>query len=55
VQTPEIRLPLGQIAANEAQHLSTLAAPLGRPTIGHAFAPSYSIDDVSTALDRYES
>lgn len=55
VQTPEIRLPLGQIAANEAQHVSALAAALGRPTIGHAFAPSLSIDDVSTQLDRYES
>ena len=55
LQTPEIRLPIGQIAANEAQHVSALAAALGRPTIGHAFAPSLSIDHVSTALDRYES
>ena len=55
VQTPEIRLPIGQIGANEAQHVSALAAELGRPTIGHAFAPSLSIDDVSAALDRYES
>jgi len=55
LQTPEIRLPIGQIGANEAQHVSAIAAALGRPTIGHAFAPALSIDDVSTALDRFES
>lgn len=55
LQTPQVRLPVGQIAANEAQHVSALAAVLGRPLIGHAFAPSLSIDAVSAALDAYES
>jgi hypothetical protein len=55
VQTPELRLPIGQIGANEAQHVSAIAAARGRPVIGHAFAPSLSIDEVSTALDSYES
>jgi hypothetical protein len=55
VQTPQLRLPVGQIAANEAQHLSALAPMLGRPAIGHAFAPSLSIAAVTAALDEYES
>ena len=55
LQTSQLRLPVGQIAANEAQHVSALAAVLGRPLIGHAFAPSLSIDAVSAALDAYES
>lgn len=55
VQTGALRLPFGQIAANEAQQLSALAPLLGRPTIGRAFAGAMSIDNVSSALDRYES
>ena len=55
LQTPELRLPFAQIAANEAQHVSALAALLGKPTIGRAFAPALAIDDVSAQLDRYES
>ncbi len=55
VQTQELRLPIGQIAANESQHLSALAPPLGKPVIGSAFAPALSIDRVSAALDVYES
>ncbi len=55
VQTPRLRLPLGQIAANEAQHAGALAALAGRPVIGHAFAPSLPIGAVSDALDVYES
>jgi hypothetical protein len=55
LQTPQLRLPVGQIAANEAQHVSALAAALGRPLIGRAFAPSLPIDAVSAALDAYES
>lgn len=55
VQTPQLRLPIGQIAANEAQHLSAMAPMLGRPAIGHAFAPSLSIATVTAALDEYES
>ena len=55
VQTPEWRLPLGQIAANEAQHVGALAAAAGRPVVGRAFAPSLQIGAVSDALDAYES
>jgi hypothetical protein len=53
VETAPLRLPLGQIAANEAQQLSALAALLGEPTIGSAFAASLQIDAVSNALDIY--
>jgi Ferritin-like domain len=55
VQTPELRLPLGQIVANEAQQLSAVGRLLGRSLIGRAFAPALPIDAVSSALDEYES
>jgi hypothetical protein len=55
VAAPELRLPLAQIAANEAQHASTVAHWRGGPLIGPALAPALSIDAVSTALDGYES
>ena len=55
VQTPELRLPLGQIAANEAQHVGAVAALAGRHAIGRAFAAALSIDAVSAALDAFES
>jgi hypothetical protein len=55
VQAPQLRLPIGQIAANEAQHVSALAVSAGRPAIGSAFAPSLQIDAVSATLDQYES
>jgi hypothetical protein len=55
VQTPAYRLPLAQIAANEAQHVSAYAQKLGKPLIGNAFATALPIAAVSDALDRYES
>jgi hypothetical protein len=55
VQTSTIRLPLGQIAANEAQQQSALAPAVGRPVIGSAYAGALDIDVVSAALDEYES
>ena len=55
LQTPQLRLPVGQIAANEAQHVSALAPWSGRPAIGPAFGPSLEIAAVSAALDTYES
>jgi hypothetical protein len=55
VQTPALRLPLGQIAANEAQHVSALEQLRGRPAIGAAFARSLRIDAASAALGEYES
>ena len=55
VEAPELRLSIGQIAANEAQHTGALAALRGRTVIGGAFAPVLQIDAASAALDRYES
>lgn len=55
VETAEVRLPLGQIAANEAQHAGALAALHGGSVIGKAFAPALSIGAVSDALDEFES
>jgi len=55
VQTQSIRLPLGQIAANEAQQQSALAPLVSRQAIGSAFAAALPIDVVSAALDGYES
>jgi rubrerythrin len=55
VQTPELRLPIGQIAASEAHHLSVLAPAAGHPAIGRAFPGALSIGAASAALDRYES
>ncbi len=55
IETPELRLPIGQIAANEAQHASALEALEGRPVIGKAFPPALQMGDVSDALDEYES
>jgi len=55
VQTPQLRLSLGQIGASEAQHCGALAALGGRSPIESAFAPSLQIVAVSDALDAYES
>ena len=55
VQTAQLRRPLGQIAANEAQQVGALAHLLGRPPVGGAFADALRIDAVPSALDAYES
>ena len=55
VSIPQLRLPIAQIAANEAQHVSAASQLLGKPMIGRPFAPSLSIDAASTALGAYES
>jgi hypothetical protein len=55
LQTPALRLSIGQIAANEAQHASALAVLAGRPAVGAAFAPALSMAAVSDALDEFES
>ena len=55
VETPELRLPIGQIAANEAQHAGALAELAGGAVIGRAFAPALQMAAVSNALDRFES
>jgi rubrerythrin len=53
--TPALRLPIGQIAANEAQHAGAVAALGGRSVIGKALAPALQIGSVSDALDEFES
>ena len=55
VETPALRLPIGQIAANEAQHQGALAALHGQPVVGKPFAPALQIGAVSNALDEFES
>ncbi len=55
VETAELRLSIGQIAANEAQHAGALAALRGHAVIGRAFARFLQIDAASAALDRFES
>jgi hypothetical protein len=55
VQTPELRLPVGQIAANEAQHVAAFAASAGKARIGRAFPVALPIEAASDALDVFES
>jgi hypothetical protein len=55
VQTAELRLPLAQVAANEAQQAGAFGQLLGGHVVGSAFAASLQIDAVSAALDEYES
>ena len=55
VGTPELRLPIGQIAANEAQHAGALAGLAGRSVIGSPMAQALPIAAVSDALDQFES
>jgi rubrerythrin len=54
VETAQVRLPIGRIAANEAQHAGALAALHGEPVVGKAFAQAMSMGAVSNALDEYE-
>jgi len=55
VQTAGLRLSIGRIAANEAQHQGALAGLSGRPVVEGAFAPALQIGAVSDALDEFES
>ena len=55
VQTSQFRLPIAQVAANEAQQAGAYAQLLGRPVVGSAFAASLQIDALSAVLDAYES
>jgi hypothetical protein len=55
VQTSTLRLPIGQIAANEAQHLSALAPAAGKLRIGRAFPAALTMSAVSSRLDAFES
>lgn len=55
VEAPELRLPIGQIAANEAQHKGALAGLNGCPVVEKAFAPALQMAAVSNVLDEFES
>jgi len=55
VETAELRLPIGQIAANEAQHLSAIAPLIGRKRVGRAFPQALAISAASDQLDAFES
>jgi hypothetical protein len=55
VETSSLRLPIGQIAANEAQHAGALAALRGESVVGKAFAPAMQMGAVSDVLDGFES
>lgn len=55
LRSDTLRQPFAQVAANEAQHLSVLSGRwLGRP-LGKAFVPSSTMEEVSDALDAFES
>lgn len=55
VQTAPLRLAIGQISANEAQHVAALRTLAGKPAIGKAFGPALTSDAVTSVLDLYES
>jgi hypothetical protein len=55
VESADLRLLVGQIAASEGRHAGAVARMLGHPTAGNPFPEPRSIDAVSTALDAYES
>jgi hypothetical protein len=55
VQAASLKLPLAQIAACEAQHVSVFAAEATGHGLGGSFAEALSIDEASNALVRYTS
>jgi Ferritin-like domain len=55
VETPGLRLRIGQIAANEAQHLSAIAPLARKLRIGRPFPAALTMGDVSARLDAFES
>jgi hypothetical protein len=55
VQAQALKLPLAQIAACEAQHVSVFAAEATGHGLGASFGEPLSIDQASNALGRYTS
>ena len=55
VESDELRLPLAQIAASEGQHAGAVGRLLGHPIASRPFPDPLSIDNVSLALDAFES
>ena len=54
LQSSQLVQQMARIAASEAQHLSVFGSSLGRP-FGFAFPAPLPIDQISTALDVFES
>ena len=55
VETAALRLTIGQIVANEAQHAGALAGLRGESVVGKAFPAALAMGAVSDALDAFES
>ena len=55
VESATLRLLLAQIAVSEGQHAGAVARLLGHPIASNPFPPPLSIDNVSLALDAFES
>jgi hypothetical protein len=55
IQATSLRLPLAQIAACEAQHVSVFAAEVTGHGLGGSFGEPLSIDQASNQLGRYTS
>jgi hypothetical protein len=55
VQTASLALPIAQIAANQAQHLTVFSQLLGRSGFKGAMPAPLSLDAVTTALAEYTS
>jgi hypothetical protein len=55
LETAALRLPVAQIAASEARHLSSFSVLTGHGAIGGPFPPSLSIDQATAALNAFES
>jgi hypothetical protein len=55
LQTDALKLPVAQIAANEAEHLSAFMRLSGRNPIGMALPRPLKIDQASNAFDVFTS
>ena len=55
VQSPALKLPLAQIAACEARHLTVFAAEATGHALDNSFGDALSIDEASNALGAYTS
>ena len=55
LQTDALKLPVAQIAANEAEHLSAFMRLSGRSPVGIALPRPLTIDEASNAFDEFTS
>lgn len=54
IEDESLRLPVTQIAVNEAQHAAVWARFEGRNIVGSPFAPALSLDEATGVLGLYE-